>query len=263
MVINNIHYIKFNPDKCSLLIFCDPSESDFYYENVRISVAGRTIRNVKNEKHLGHVFQNSENMIDFSDVIKDIKVRSNVISNEFKSISWQGRATLFKSQCSSFYGCHLWNLDDNKVKDLYTAWNVSCRRVLGLDTRTRTYLLSHLLKSMTIENLILFRLSCFFLNGINHPIGNIKNFFLNVLVSNSSCFLRNINIILSKINMKYSDFLMTNKFELKRKLFENEPEYDWRVNIIEELLNVRDNQLEFGLDRYELHNMLKHICIFR
>ncbi len=76
---------------------------------------------MKNEKHLGHVFQNAESMIDFSNVTRDIKVRTNVIINQFKPVSWLAKVKLFLSQCSSLYGCHLWNLDDIKVKELHTA----------------------------------------------------------------------------------------------------------------------------------------------
>ena len=47
----NNHYIKFNPDKCTLLIFCDVSESYFYYKNVSISISGCLMKNVKSEKH--------------------------------------------------------------------------------------------------------------------------------------------------------------------------------------------------------------------
>ena len=259
----NDHYIKFNPDKCTLLIFCDYSDSDFYYKNVNIYISGCKIKNVNSEKHLGHVFQNSGNIIDFSDVIKDIKIRGNIITNQFKPISWQGKAKLFMSQCSSFYGCHLWNLDDKNINALYTAWHVSCRRVLGLNPRTRTYLLSHLLKTMTIENLIYNRISSFFLNGLQHTNGIIKSFFNNVLVSRSSGMLRNINIILGKINMKYADLLLINKNELKRQFEKTDPNADWRVNIIKELLEIRDNQLECGLDKYEINMMLDYISIFR
>ena len=262
-VYANDHFIKFNPDKCTLLIFCDFSESDFYYENVNISIAGCRIKNVKSEKHLGHVFKNCTNIIDFSEVVNDIKVRSNVIANQFKPIAWQGKATLFMSQCSSLYGCHLWSLDDNNIKDVYTAWHVSCRRALGLDARTRTYLLSHLLKSMSIKNIISHRMSSFFSNGIKHINPIIKSFFHNVLVSNSSCMLRNINTILDNIKFKYSDFLLINQNELKKEFKKTESESDWRVHIVEELLNIRDNQIECDLDRNETISMLKYISTFR
>ena len=116
---------------------------------------------------------------------------------------------------------------------------------------------------MSIENLILHRMSCFFLNGYNHPNDTIKDLFCNVLVSSSSCMLRNINSILDKINMKYYDFLLTNKHELKREFSKTDSDPDWRVNIVEELLNIRDNQIECDLDRNETIMFLKYISIYR
>ena len=40
------------------------SESDFYNNNVNIIISGCKIKNVKQEKHLGHTFQNSRNIIE-------------------------------------------------------------------------------------------------------------------------------------------------------------------------------------------------------
>ena len=63
--------------------------------------------------------------------------------------------------------------------------------------------------------------------------------------------------------MKYADLLLINKNELKRQFEKTEPNADWRVNIIKELLEIRDNQLECGLDKYEINMMLDYISIFR
>ena len=252
--------IIFNPDKCTLLIF---SDSDFYHNNVNIIISGCRIKNVKKEKHLGHTFQNSHNIIDFDNVIKDIKVRSNVIVNQFRPVSWQSKVTLFMSQCSSLYGCHLWNLDDNKIKDLYTAWNVSCRKILGLDTRTRTYLISPLMKSMSIEDIIMHRMSSFFLNGLKHRSYMISSFFKNVLTSNSPGMLRNINHILQKVEMQYNEIFLTNKHTIKHELKKRATQPDWRCNIVKELLDLRDNQLISNLDQTEIKIMLKNISTFR
>ena len=196
-------------------------------------------------------------------MIRDIRVRGNVITNKFNPVSWQGKAKLFMSQCSSLYGCHLWNLEDPKIKELYTAWHVSCRRVLGIDARTRTYMLNHLMKSMTIENIILHRMSCFFLNGLKHSNDVIKSFFHNILVSNSSCMLKNVNIILQKLKMKYSDIFQINVNELKGEFKKIETNADWRVKCVEELLDMKDRQLECILSENEVSMMLKYICIFR
>ena len=256
----NEHLIKFNPDKCTLLIFSDPN---FCIKNINITISGSKIKIVENEKHLGHIFQNLENKINFNNVIRDIKVRTNVIINQFKPISWIAKVKVFLSQCSALYGCHLWNLDDNKVKELHTAWNVSCRKVLGIDPRTRTHLLSHLMNSMTIENIIMHRMSSFFLNGLNHPNNVVNTFFKNVLVSNSSVMLRNLNTIQNKLKIKYGDFLILKKYEI-RKFFEtNNIESNWRVNMIKELLNIREQQLVCNLTQNETKELLQYVCIFR
>merc|ERR1711888_9605 len=108
-----------------------------------------------------------------------------------------------KVSISSLYGCHLWNLDDNKISELNTAWNVSCRKVLNLDSRTRTYLISPLMNSMPIENSIMHRILSFFLNGFKHKSNMISFLFTNVLTSKFSGILRNINTIWQKAYIKY------------------------------------------------------------
>ena len=140
---------------------------------------------------------------------------------------------------------------------------MGCRRVLGLDGRARTYLLSHLTNSMPIENIVLHRISCFFLNGLNHTNNVIRSFFLNVLTSYSSCMLKNINIILQTLKMKYSNFLLSDKNELKREFKNTEIQADWRVKSVKELLDIRDSQLDCILDRYESNMMLKYVSTFR
>ena len=256
----NEHKILFNPDKCTLLIFAD---TDFFEENVKIMISGCPVKNVKTEKHLGHTFQNSKNIINFDAITKDIRVRSNVIVNDFRPISWHAKSTLFTSQCASLYGCHLWNLEDKKVKELCTTWNVSCRKILGLDPRTRTHLIAPLMKTLPIEDIIMHRTMSFFLNGLNHESNNISHFFTNVLVSNSSYMLTNVNTILQKAEIKYSDLFQLNKFSLKKALQNRAPQPDWRSNIVRELMDIRDGQLLSNLEKDESNSMLRHISTYR
>ena len=125
-----------------------------------MKVCGKQVANVRKEKHLGHIFKSqynmSYNLIELDSVIKDLKVRTNVIVNRFKPISWRSKVTLFKSQCSSLYGCQLWRLDDPKVVELSTAWKVCCRRILGLQERTRSRLLHHIMETMPTMDTIMY-----------------------------------------------------------------------------------------------------------
>ena len=88
--------LKFNPDKCTLMIYSDKNV-DFYQENCRISLCGRIVKNVKSEKHLGHLFTSNSNthLIDIDSIIRDIKVRTNIIVTNFRHISWQSKVKIF------------------------------------------------------------------------------------------------------------------------------------------------------------------------
>ncbi len=74
--------LSFNPNKCVLVIF---SDSEFYMDNVYIKMYGRNIQNVRSEKHLGHLISARGSLINIEPVIKDMKVRTNVITHQFYS----------------------------------------------------------------------------------------------------------------------------------------------------------------------------------
>ena len=75
--------------------------------------------------------------------------------------------------------------------------------------------------------------------------------------------LKNINITLQKLNMKYNNFLVSDKGELKRELKNTEIPADWRVQSVKERLDIRDSQLECILDRNEINMKLKYVSTFR
>ena len=82
---------------------------------------------------------------------------------------------------------------------------------------------------------------------VNFIIRIVKTFFMNVFVSNSSIMKRNINTIRKKLNIKFDDLLKLNKKALRIEFEKNNTTADWRVNMIQELLSIRENQLECEL----------------
>jgi len=54
---------------------------------------------------------------------------------------WQPevKIRLFRSYCTSFYGCELWNLPCAQLADLCTKWRKSVRRVLNLPLQTHLF----------------------------------------------------------------------------------------------------------------------------
>ena len=129
------------------------------------------------EKHLSHLFQVSNPRISLDSIIKDINVRTNVIINKFRPISWQAKVELFMSQCSSLYGCQLWQLDNTKIKELCTGWRFCNRKILGLKPLTRSYLLHNVMDTMPLDILINNRMLGFFIHSLNHEDDLISSFF--------------------------------------------------------------------------------------
>lgn len=58
-------------------------------DNVCIKMYGRTIQNVKSEKQLGHLILSRGSLINLEPVIRDMKVKTNVITHQFYSTSWK------------------------------------------------------------------------------------------------------------------------------------------------------------------------------
>ena len=255
--------IIFNPDKCSLLIF---SESEFRKNNANIMFCGKSVRCVTKEKHLGHEFSSNfchtSNLVSIDSVIRDMKVRTNAIITQYKPVSWMSKVTLFNSQCLPLYGCHLWRLDDMNIEKLCTTWRKCCRKLLGLNPRTRSHLIPHLMGTAPIFDIIMYRMLNFIIDGINHQDNILNSFFKNSLLSNTSYMSSNLNKILKNFNIHYFELFSLNKNKLKTKLNEKIGEKDWQCNIVEELLYMRESGLVTKyLDRAEINTMLNEVSI--
>ena len=218
---------------------------------------------MKVEKHLGHEFQTSNAIINIDPIIKDLHVRTNIIVNKFRPISWQAKVALFLSQCSSLYGCQLWQLDDPKTKTLYRGWRVCCRKILGLHPFTRSCLLPSVMGTMSVYDVIMNRMLGFFIKGLNHESKVISAFFKNTLLSNSSYMLVNINTILDRFQIKYIDIFSTNSNIVKTILDRSNNNPDWRSNTVIELLSMREEQICSISNQREIKEILNYIFTYR
>ena len=268
----NEYEINFNPNKCTLLIFSDIKDIG---NLVNLTICGSSIKNVTSETHLGHVFQadygHTMNLINFDHIIRDMKVRTNAIVNQFKPISWKAKTTLFNSQCLYLYGCPLWRLDDPKIEELNTTWKVCCRKLLNLNPRTRSRYIHQLMDTPPIIDTIMYRMLSFYISGLNSKDPLISNTFKNSLLSNTSYMKVNLNKILEHFNIQYLDIFNINKYTLKKILCNKIGEKEWQCVFLQELLSVREGTLivdmeadldeeeEEGLDIDEIKLMIEMV----
>ena len=92
--------LTFNPAKCVLLIF---GHSKNNIKDVKLTMFGRNIETVQSEKHLGHLLSSNGNLINIEPVIRDMKIRTNVLINNFRSTSSASKVKPFNSQCMALY----------------------------------------------------------------------------------------------------------------------------------------------------------------
>ena len=116
--------ISFNATKSKCLIVLPRSRRTTcsYAKECSFSINNQQIDNVESFKHLGHVI--SSQMEDASDIIcrrNDFVGQVNNLLCNFRKLSSGVRYRLFRSYCTSFYGCELWSLSTDKLQDLCTA----------------------------------------------------------------------------------------------------------------------------------------------
>ena len=79
-------------------------------------------------------------------------------------------------------------------------------------------------------------------------------------MNNNSFMTRNVNIICRKIDISPHDLVNKTLNQLKTKLRATDPPWDWRSNIIKELLAIRDGTFDCILDVHEIDNVLNFLC---
>ena len=114
-----------------------------------------------------------------------------------------------------------------------------------------------------IGDIIMYRMLCFFIAGLNHTDNLISYFYKNVLLSNTSYMSANISKIIEHFNINYHDLFNINKNQLKQTLNEKKGVKDWQCNLVEELLTMREHNLEANLDNKEIKFMLENVSCFK
>ena len=165
--------LNYNPDKSETIIF---GNSSF---NCNLTLNNENIKQVNRIVHLGHVMKNDRYIFDLSPMIDDIKIRSNVIHSKFNVLDLNSRIKIFNSQCSSFYGSQLIDLQNRQLDNLDRCWRVCSRRILRVNNRTHCNVLPQLMNVMKPSMQITSRILTFYLQGFNNESDFISFYFRN------------------------------------------------------------------------------------
>ena len=140
----NEYCISFNANKSKCLTVV-PRKRRFlceYIKNCTFYVGNNPIENVDSFTHLGHVI--TDQLIDNAGILKrrsDFVGQANNVLCFFNKLTSSVKNKLFRSYCMSMYGCELWLLSNDHIKDLCVSWRKSLRRIWGLPYDSHCYLL--------------------------------------------------------------------------------------------------------------------------
>ena len=138
---------------------------------------------VDSDKHLGNYISTNITDRNIIDNICDLYQRSNSVISDFRVCDSNALDSLHRTYCMHMYGCELWDLNCNYIKDFKVAWRKIKRRIWRLPYRAHNAIVHQL--SYDIDHQLETRMIKFVhlcLNHCNHVVG--QSFLLNFTVLN-------------------------------------------------------------------------------
>ena len=90
------------------------------------------------------------------------------MKSSFNYLDTESEVQLLNSHCMSLYGCELWSLHDPYIKTLEITRKKCIRNLLNLPSRTKSFLLPHIVNTLPIVSIIENRLFNFIIKGLKH-----------------------------------------------------------------------------------------------
>ena len=109
--------IAFNPNKSKLLCY----NADEAVDIPQIYLNGEVIPSVGSDKHLGNYISTDIADRNIVDNVYDLYQRTNWAISDFRMCDSSTLDSLHRTYCMHMYGCELWDLNRNYVKDFKVA----------------------------------------------------------------------------------------------------------------------------------------------
>ena len=194
------HSITFNPNKSKLLCY-NVDEAD---DIPPIYLNGEVIPSVGSDKHLGNYISTDIADRNIVDSVYDLYQRSNWVISDFRVCDSSTLDSLHRSYCMHMYGCELWDLNRNYVKDFKVAWRKIKRRIWKLPYRTHNAIVHNLSYNLDFQidtKMIKFIHSC-----LNHSNIVCKSIVLSKLYCIKSTFGSNYKYLSCKYRISQEDW---------------------------------------------------------
>ena len=149
---------------------------------------------------------------------------------------------------SSYPGSVLYDLSAESTSQLVNSWSVSTRHMWGLPLQAHRYLIEEL-GGEHAQTMLIRRYIKFLQNVKKSPKLAVQLLLQKVIGDLNTITGKNVRYILDKIG-RQNDILTVNPDSLKNKLkfCEIDNADKWRVNLVKEIVNIKQNVLTFDQD---------------
>ena len=230
----------------------------------KVTLSGNELPWVSQVKHLGHVLQTDNSMkIDVCQKRGSFIAKINSLLQEFHHVSSNIFLKLMHAYTTSLYGSNTWDILSPECERIYTSYNVTIRKVLGVDRRTHRYLIEPLSGSFHLKTLVACRYVTFATSLVNSCKLPVR-FLARLCEGDQRTVLgRTLSALRSICSLDDSSSITARIVKQNMKYMEAPQHEQWRQNIASELLAIKDgNQLELeGFSCEECVELLQHICV--
>lgn len=213
-------------------------------------------------KHLGNILE-CDNSMSKDCNVKRAKFISKIhsLNQEFYFAHPSTVLKLYDIYACSFYGSSLWNVNSREVNKLFTSWNIAVRILFDVPRETHRYLIESISDTLHVKTLICSRFVSFY-DSLNCSNRHSLRLLTNLCKSDHRMVLcQNLTSIARDCKSNIGDL---SKTLVKRSLtFCEIPDIEkWRVPILKELLEVKNNVL--SIDDFvddEINDLINILCV--
>ena len=257
------HGLKFstdpNPSKCKTkcLAFLKKKR-----ELPNIKLGGNDLPWVSSGNHLGNTLDNKIDGMLHDIVVKRGRyiARNNELIQEFQFCHPDTKFQLNEIYNSSFYGSPLWDLFSRECEMLENSWNTSFRIMFNLSFRTHRFFVQAVSIKLHVKKVLLKRFLGF-LSQIQKSRKKLPAKLLKQIEhdtgSTTGSNLRKILLLVGKHTIEEISIKDLDRYEYCPV----QPGDEWKVNMVRELIEVRENNLNVEhFTAEELEEVLEHLC---
>jgi len=186
----------------------------------------------------------------------------------FGKLSSDVKIRLFRSYCTSLYGCELWNLSCVQLAELCTKWRKSVRRLLNLPMQTHCYLLPLLCHCLPVFDEICGRAMNFVRSCLHHESNIVRCVaWYSVLHGRyRSPTGRNVSFCLRRYNCDFNDLLSCRSFSHIISHFVSASHTEVQrviASLLSECLLLRDGTLHLPdcFSRIDINDIIMDLCV--